>query len=63
VQHVEPAVSQLGLPVHANTGRRVSHSHGITLAVRWRTLPCSAAARRSAVSLVPRGGTTERRPT
>jgi hypothetical protein len=62
VQHVEPVVSQLGMAAHTDTGGRVSHSHGITLAARCRTLPCPAAARRSTVSLVPYGGRTERRP-
>jgi len=61
VQHVEPAVSRLGLAVLTDAGGRVSHSHGITLTARCRTLPCSAA-RRSTVSLVPCGWTPERRP-
>jgi hypothetical protein len=62
VQHAELAVSQLGLAAHTDAGGRVSHSHDITLTARCRTLPCAAAARRSTVSLVPRVGTTERRP-
>jgi len=62
VLHVEPAVSRLGPAALTDAGRRVSHRHGITPTERCRTLPYSAAARRSTVSLVPRGGTPERRP-
>jgi hypothetical protein len=62
VPHVEPVVSRPGLAVLTGADGRVSHPHGITSTARRRTLPCSAAARRSPVSLVPRGGTPERRP-
>jgi len=62
VLHVERAVSRLVLTVHTDADRRVSHSHGLTLTARCRMLPSSAATRRGPVSLVPRGGTPERRP-
>jgi len=61
VLHVEQAVNRLGLAVLTDADGRVSHRHGITLTERCRTLPCPAA-RRSAVSLVPRGKIPERRP-
>ena len=62
VLHVEPVVSRPGLAVLTGAGGRVSHSHGITPTARCRTLPRSATARRSTVSLVPGRGPTERRP-
>jgi len=62
VLHVEPAVSRLGPVVLTDAAGRVSHSHGITPTARCRTLPYSAGARRSPVSLVLRGAARERRP-
>jgi len=59
VLHVEPAVSG---GVLTRGGGRVSHSHGISLIARRRTLPGSAVIARDTVSLVPTSRTREGRP-
>jgi len=63
VLHVEPAVSgPQAAAVLTRGGGRVSHSHGISLTARRRTLPGSAATRRGTVSLAPASAAREGRP-
>jgi len=63
VLHVEPAVSgPQAAAVLTRGGGRVSHSHGISLTARRRTLPGSAVTGRGTVSLVPAGRTREGHP-
>jgi hypothetical protein len=63
VLHVEPAVSgPQAAAVLTRGGGRVSHSHGISLTARRRTLPGFAVTRRGAVSLVPASMAREGRP-